>query len=605
MPGKFNNSLTILLSLGLTLQSFCLTVAFGEKPLEAILPNTAIALAMPSVEHRVNIPIELEKTLKNSISTLYGEEKTDEVFHQISDIIHRSRIMRLQKFRKSDLTRSQSWYKSEIIYLAYVHGFDGKIRSANDSHQNLKAMLPYLKQLGITTLRILPPPQCHLEQSAQVNKVNSPCHLLARDETLKSLIEAAHSKRIKIEYDFLALPNPTTSVNNVQEELEHGGTLPLNSLYPLLEKLSYWSNQGIDIFHLDANLFVDAEHIKNQAMIQLISSFIQATGPRSILHVEARQDPEKLHSYFGIEQTYIYAEHQKLKHITRGTQAQIVTHFSYAVALWSSLILANNQTFWDAYLKTPPFTEKETWAFFLRNQDELNFETLDPETQYKLHEQLLPRGEDFQKGKGVSGRLADFLNNNPVRISEAFDMLLSLPGIPMIYYGDAIAARSNHDYAKYQNKEAQKQLKKTSNVMTEPLPDSRHIHRAPIEQKHFYKAENSTNTVSSMVYQHLRKSIAIRQKTPALNHGQFLPVFSDDRSVLSYIRYMPEQVVLIVHNLSDKPVQSTLTLKNKIQFTLESSTLNNLITGQPIPVKHSGQKITLSLQPYQSCWFIL
>jgi maltose alpha-D-glucosyltransferase/alpha-amylase len=610
MQSKLNNSLILLLSFGLALQSLYLSTALAEKPLEAVLPTTTIASAIQKSAHHINIPTALEKTLKSSILTLYGESQTDEVFRQVSDIIRRSRMLRSTKLIKSDFKREPGWYKDEIVYIAYAHGFGGRIQNLQNSDKHLKSMLPYLKQLGITTLQILSPSKCRLEQSTHRSKDNH-CGLLESEATVKSLIDAAHGKRINIEYDFRDLPNQNSTERNGLDELSQGGTLPVSSLYPLLERISYWSNQGIDIFHLDANVFFNAQNSqeaasKNQAIVELLSSFVQAVGPRSILHVEAKQSPEKLFPYFGKEQSYTFADHQKSKFMVRSTQGQIATHYFYPASLWSSLILGSNQAFWNAYLETPPFTDKETWAFFLRNQDELNLEMLDPATRIKLYEQLMPKGEDFQKGSGVSGRLADFLDSNPLRITEAFNMLLSLPGIPMIYYGDAIAARSNRNYAKQLSKKIQNKLRKsTPHLITEPLPDSREIHRAPIPQKRFYKAGNSTDKTSGWVYQHLQKTISIRQKTPALLHGQFLPVFSDERSVLSYVRYTPEQVILVVNNLSDKPVKSTLTLRKKIQFTLESPTINNLLTGKPQFIKQFGQKITLSLEPYQSYWFIL
>jgi len=608
MHSKLNNSLILLLSFGLALQPVYLATALAKKPLEAVLPTTTIASAIQKSAHYINLPAALKKTLKSSILTLYGEAQTDEIFRQVSDIIRRSRMLRSTKLIKSDFKREPDWYKDEIVYIVYTHGFDGRTQNLHNSDKHLKSMLPYLKQLGITTLQILPPPKCRL---VQITGKDNHCGLLESEATVKSLIEAAHSKKINIEYDFNDLPNQNSTESKGLEELTQGVTLPVSSLYPLLERISYWSNQGIDIFHLDANVFFNAQNseeaaAKNQAIVQLLSGFVQAIGPRSILHVEAKQGPEKLFPYFGKEQSYTFTDPQKSKLMIRSTQGQIATHYFYPAFLWSSLILGSNQAFWNAYLETPPFTKKETWTFFLRNQDELNLEMLDSATRNRLYDQLLPKGEDFQKGRGVSGRLADFLDNDPFRISQAFDLLLSLPGIPMIYYGDAIAARSNYCYAKQLSKEAQNKHKKTTaHAITESLPDSREIHRAPIPQKRFYKAGSSTDTTSGLVYQHLQKAISVRQKTPALLHGQFLPVFSDERSVLSYVRYTPEQVILVVHNLSNVPVHSTLTLRKKIQFTLESTTINNLLTGKPLPIKQSGQKMTLSLEPYQSYWFIL
>ena len=74
---------------------------------------------------------------------------------------------------------------------------------------------------------------------------------------------------------------------------------------------------------------------------------------------------------------------------------------------------------------------------------------------------MAPKGAEFRKGLGVSGRLANFLDNDPERIEMAFSILMSMPGIPIIYYGDEVGVRNNFENAKKSEKaRIEKQKKK-------------------------------------------------------------------------------------------------------------------------------------------------
>ena len=99
---------------------------------------------------------DVEKSLKNSISKVYGEKDRDEIYINILKIIKDSRLKRSDKLKKDDLNRTDDWYKDEIIYMYYVDqfGIDDNMK-ANTFKDSLK-MLRYLKDLGVTTIYMLP-----------------------------------------------------------------------------------------------------------------------------------------------------------------------------------------------------------------------------------------------------------------------------------------------------------------------------------------------------------------------------------------------------------------------------------------------------------------
>ena len=113
-----------------------------------------------------------------------------------------------------------------------------------------------------------------------------------------------------------------------------------------------------------------------------------------------------------------------------------------------TLVTGNKQHFINAYKKTPQIPSTAAWGVFLRVHDELTLEMIDPETREIIYNSLVSKGAEFRKGLGVSGRLANFLDNNPDRIEMAFSILMSMPGIPIVYYGDEVCVRNNFENAK-------------------------------------------------------------------------------------------------------------------------------------------------------------
>ena len=270
-------------------------------------------------------------------------------------------------------------------------------------------------------------------------------------------------------------------------------------LYYNLETIAFWANQGVDIFRMDAIPYLikedgtNAENLEEtHRIIKILSAFIQAVAPRSVIQAEACQMPNKILPYFGTERKFKDEIKGKEKEITRTDEVQIAYHFPYMPAIWASLVTADNSYFWKAYKQTPQIPETASWALFLRVHDELTLEMVNQKTRELIFDDLAPKGAAFRKGFGVSGRMANFLDNNPDRIGMAFSILMSLPGIPIIYYGDEIGIQNNFANAKKSAKlreNKQKSAKSVkNNVSMLSYFDSRDINRGPITQKTFEDA---------------------------------------------------------------------------------------------------------------------
>lgn len=385
-----------------------------------------------------------------------------------------------------------------------------------------------------------------------------------------------------------------------------------NVLYYMLDTISSWANLGVDIFRMDAIPYLSKEpgtnaenQPKTHAIVNLLSDYIQLTAPSSVIQVEACQAPKDISAYFGKDRELQLAENDtKFK---RTSEAQIAYHFPYMNAIWASLVTGDKKYFIDTYKKTPQIPKSASWATFLRVHDELTLEMVSPNVRNIVFEDLVTKGADFRNGFGVSGRLANFLDKNPNRIEEAFAILFSVPGIPIIYYGDEVGAANNFENAK---KSAEKRKKKQSHIANLlSVFDSRDINRGEITQKLFYGSTKGYYEFNSKVYEKVKHLIEVRKKYPVFVNGDFEIVKTKSEHNFAYVRKNKEQQILVINNLSKDKLVAEITippsvvLKNNGHIT----SLKNLINNDDVKVNISLQNRTMHLRvaPYQVLWLEL
>lgn len=382
-------------------------------------------------------------------------------------------------------------------------------------------------------------------------------------------------------------------------------------LYYVLKTITYWTNTGIDIFRMDAIPYLskdagtDAENEpKTHSIIKLLSDYIQLTAPSTVIQVEACQTPKDILPYFGKDrEVKVQAGDEDLT-LKRTNEAQIAYHFPYMPAIWASLITEDKKYFIDAYKKTPQIPKSAAWGIFLRVHDELTLEMVTPEVRELIFDNLVTKGASFRNGFGVSGRMANFLNKNPNRIEEAFSILLTLPGIPIIYYGDEVGVTNNYENAK---KAAQKRAKNNKDLLS--TFDSRDIHRGDVPQKLFYGSTLGYYQFNSKVYKKVRNLIHLRKSLPVMKNGDFEILKTASKSNFAYIRKNAEQQILVINNLSSDKLVAEITLPKNIILKNEGhiTSLKNLVNGDNIKVNISIQNKTmhLKLAPYQVLWLEL
>lgn len=671
----------------LAVMTTCYTVAPFASSLAY---GSTAAVYSTSAGYENLVPKKLEASMKDAIAHIYGKENVDVIYCNIEKMIKKAKFERRPDLYEDDLKRDSDWYKDEVVYMFYPDQFGVDESGKPATFKTLINMLDYLKDLGVTTIYILPFADSPMGDSGF--DVRNPKNVradLGGMEEFGQFMAAARQKGFKIKADlilnhfsdqhewfqqalkgdinklhyFIAREDMPEYRQYKDEKLgymveykEKDGTVTRRRLifpeitdnhyrkvtikgkdyyvyhtfypfqldvnwenpkvlYYMLDAVTFWANMGVDIFRMDAIPYLSKEEgtsaenqPKTHYVIQLISAYLQTIAPRSVIQAEACQQPKKILPYFGTDRKVEHNIKNNIKEITRTDKVQICYHFPYMPAIWASLVTADNSYFWKAYKNTPQIPDSAAWAMFLRVHDELTLEMVNEKTRELLYDGLAPKGAAFRKGYGVSGRLASFLDKNPDRIGMAFSILLSLPGVPIIYYGDEIGMPNNYANAKQTAKKREAKQKADKKNKTKMLSyfDSRDINRGPIKQSVFYDAMKNTQTYNHKVYARVQKLIKIRKQYPVMTRGTFTEIKTESPEVFAYVREYKDDRIVVINNLSaDKEKATVIFINDNFGKKSKDVYLKDLLTDKMVRARVQNKKLTVRLNPYDAMWLKL
>lgn len=671
----------------LAVMTTCYTVAPFASSLAY---GSTAAVYSTSAGYENLVPKKLEASMKDAIAHIYGKENVDVIYCNIEKMIKKAKFERRPDLYEDDLKRDSDWYKDEVVYMFYPDQFGVDESGKPATFKTLINMLDYLKDLGVTTIYILPFADSPMGDSGF--DVRNPKNVradLGGMEEFGQFMAAARQKGFKIKADlilnhfsdqhewfqqalkgdinklhyFIAREDMPEYRQYKDEKLgymveykEKDGTVTRRRLifpeitdnhyrkvtikgkdyyvyhtfypfqldvnwenpkvlYYMLDAVTFWANMGVDIFRMDAIPYLSKEEgtsaenqPKTHYVIQLISAYLQTIAPRSVIQAEACQQPKKILPYFGTDRKVEHNIKNNIKEITRTDKVQICYHFPYMPAIWASLVTADNSYFWKAYKNTPQIPDSAAWAMFLRVHDELTLEMVNEKTRELLYDGLAPKGAAFRKGYGVSGRLASFLDKNPDRIGMAFSILLSLPGVPIIYYGDEIGMPNNYANAKQTAKKREAKQKADKKNKTKMLSyfDSRDINRGPIKQSVFYDAMKNTQTYNHKVYARVQKLIKIRKQYPVMTRGTFTEIKTESPEVFAYVREYKDDRIVVINNLSaDKEKATVIFINDNFGKKSKDVYLKDLLTDKMVRARVQNKKLTVKLNPYDAMWLKL
>ena len=295
----------------------------------------------------------------------------------------------------------------------------------------------------------------------------------------------------------------------------------------MVRALASWRLAGVEGFRLDAApMLWKAEGTSCESLPQthLVLKIFRASlailGGETLLLAEANQPAEVLRGYFG-----------------DGDECHAAFHFPLLPLLWKALVREDPAAITDVHF--PHIPQECAWFTFLRCHDELTLDLLpDPERKEILHALCRQPSWEFRGGQGISSRLFELLGRDPVWTVLAFSLLFSLPGTPVLYYGDEIASANNEQFLAVK-------------ARATGFPDSRFLHRGPFDRERARHAAQDPGSPEGWVLSGLRRILDLRMRIPGLAAVE--PALTVEGPVLVSERQASGRLLRSLSNLSGRP----------------------------------------------------
>ena len=319
----------------------------------------------------------------------------------------------------------------------------------------------------------------------------------------------------------------------------------------VIKTMRFWLDMGVDGFRLDAIPYlIEREGTSNENLPQthkvikdIRRELDRVYGNRMLL-AEANQWPEDVRDYFG-----------------DGDECHMAYHFPLMPRIYMGIAQENRHPIVEIMHQTPDLPDSCQWAIFLRNHDELTLEMVtsgERDYMYKMY----AADERARLNLGIRRRLAPLMDNDTDRIKLMNSLLLSMPGSPIIYYGDEIGMGDNIFLGDRNGVRTPMQWSPDRNAGFSRA-DPQRLYLPPImDPLYGYESVNveaQTREPSSLL-NWTRRLLAVRKTTKALGRGSLRFLKPGNRKVLAYLREHGDEAILCVANLgrSAQPVELDL-----------------------------------------------
>jgi maltose alpha-D-glucosyltransferase/alpha-amylase len=490
---------------------------------------------------------------------------------------------------------STDWYKDAIIYEVHVRAFLDSTGDGIGDFGGLIQKLPYLQDLGVTAIWLLPfYPSPLLDDGYDIADYRNVHPAYGTLDDFKAFLDEAHGRGLKVitelvlnhtssqhpwfqrarraapgtlERDFYVwsnTPNRFTEARIIFKDYEtsnwtwdptagayywhrfysHQPDLNYDSPHvrmAMLEVVDFWLSLGVDGLRLDAVPYLyeregtTGENLQaTHAFLKELRSHVDEHFSGRMLLAEANQWPEEAVSYFG-----------------QGDECHMAFHFPLMPRLFMAIRREDRFPIVDIMAQTPDIPDNAQWALFLRNHDELTLEMVTDEERIYMY-RVYAETPDARINLGIRRRLAPLLHNDRRRLELMNALLFSLPGTPVLYYGDEIAMGDNIYLGDRNGVRTPMQWSADRNAgFSRANPQRLYL---PLIVDHEYHHE-SVHVEAQQANPHsflqwMRRLIALRKRYRAFGRGSIEFLHPENRKVLTFIRTLGDERLLVVANLS-------------------------------------------------------
>jgi maltose alpha-D-glucosyltransferase/alpha-amylase len=333
-----------------------------------------------------------------------------------------------------------------------------------------------------------------------------------------------------------------------QPDLNYRNPMVLDEI---LKVMDFWCEMGVDGFRLDAVPYLAecegtaCENLpETHAILRKIRRHVDEHWPNRLLLAEANQLPEEVRDYFG-----------------HGDECHMAYHFPVMPRLFMAIHLEERDPVVDVLRHMPEIPETCQWALFLRNHDELTLEKVTEEERSYMY---LAFSADPQARvyTGIRRRLAPLLANNRRRIELLTSVLLSLPGTPVIYYGDEIGMGDNTHLGDRNGVRTPMQWSGDRNAGFSRASPERLYSPIIMDPVNGYQAANveAEELEPGSLLNWMRNMIRLRRTFQVFGRGTIEFLEPANKKVLAYVRRHQNEIVLCIANLARTPQATALDL---------------------------------------------
>ncbi len=535
-----------------------------------------------------------------------------------------------------------TWYKDAIIYEVHVRAFYDSVTDGIGDFGGITQKLDYLEDLGVTAIWLLPfCPSPLRDDGYDISNYNDvhPSYGTLRDfqrfmkeahrrglrvitelvlnhtsdqhEWFQRSRRAAPGSRWRNFYVWSDDPEKYAEARIIFKDFEssnwswdslaksyywhrfYSHQPDLNWDNPevkqaMLAAMDFWFDLGVDGLRLDAVPYLferegtNCENLpETHAALREVRAHVEEKYDDKMLLAEANQWPEDAVAYFGA-----------------GDECQMAFNFPVMPRMFISLQMEDRYPLTDVMKLTPPIPENCQWALFLRNHDELTLEMVTDEERDFMYRSYA-HDRQMRINLGIRRRLAPLLENDRRRIELMNVLLFSLPGTPIIYYGDEIGMGDNVYLGDRNGVRTPMQWSADRNAGFSRANPQRLFLPVNIDPEYHYEAvnvETQQRNPHSLLWW-MKRSIAQRKQFRAFGRGSLEFLYPANRKVLAFLRQFEDERILVVANLSRFSQAAELDLQK-----FQGETLLEIFGSSRFP-PIAEEPYFLSLAPYSFYWF--